>query len=100
MECQYEELLDSADNEYGLNYPSYGEPETIKCFRYDNGGSTGKMSFGIINNSELINNATKAYNVIDTRVKEGDRLDGRIVNAVDNHYDLHGRFSHKLCSVV
>lgn len=98
--CEYEELIDSPDSEYGLKYRNYKSPETIRCFKYDNGASTGSKSYGIGSDGVITNNATKAYNVIDKRVKEGDRLDGRIVVAVDTHYNFRGNFHHKACSVV
>lgn len=98
--CQYEELVDSATNEYGLEYRNYKSPETIKCFLFDNASTFGRITFDIKENGRIINNSTKCYNVIDQRVKEGDRIDGRLVVSIDTCYTFLGKFHHKVCSVI
>ena len=83
-ECQYEEkIVDSEDNydEYGNSVDEYvnqeyREPETIKCFKVT--GHRMSINSGTINSTF----GSTYYLVCDERVKQGDRIDGQIVNEV------------------
>ncbi|MBR1454426.1 MAG: hypothetical protein IJ593_07250 [Lachnospiraceae bacterium] len=96
MTCEWEPCLSNENSEFGL---TFGDKEVIPCFSNDNGSRFGRVSFDL-GDSKILNRSTRAYYVIDTRVKEGDRIDGQIVRSCDDKTDIRGRFAYKICGVV
>ena len=87
--CLYEEKLDD-DNEF-VPTGSYKEPESIPCFSF------GSRGIQISAQSEVSVRYNKTISVVDKRVKQGDRINGQIVDSVIEYLDFNGEVLYKDC---
>ena len=95
QECEWTPAINNS--EYGLVYSSVSY--TLRCFKYDNGASTGKSSYDIKPN-QIIMRSTSAYIISNPDVKNGDRLDGMIINSCDALTDRNGNYLYSICGVT
>ena len=97
MTCDWTQRQSDDEDILGLNYDK--APVKIKCFKYSNGASFGKQSF-VINPQEITIRSTTTYIVQEEGVKEGDRIDGMIVNLCDKYTDKNGKYLFSTCGVI
>lgn len=89
--CTWQEYKDKDDDEFGT---SYGEPETLKCYKYDNATFGRAFKF---EGQNIINAPAKTYLISDLRVREGDLIDGQVIASINDFMDFDGRIILKEC---
>ena len=83
QKCVYEEKLDDID-EYSPA-GSFGEPEEIACFM------TGGKDISISDKAEINIRYNQKVTVNDPRVKQGDRINGQLVEGVIHYTGFDGK---------
>ena len=92
MTCQWQALTSDADSEYGISYAA--EPTTIKCYKWNDNGQNFK-----IGNQAIDIKSITTYIVDNESVKEGDMIDGLIINSISVYRGLNGKYLFTSCGV-
>lgn len=92
MTCNWKALTSDSSDEYGIAYDSSVIP--LKCYKWNNNGQNFR-----INGMSIEAKSLTSYIIKNQSVKEGDLIDGLVVESIAKYTDLKGNYLFSHCGV-